>query len=67
MLPKSILINKLLKNTFIQSKIITVSYILNKNINEINDTDRQIIFALINGDIITPDTTPKMTFNYQEI
>ena len=53
-----------LRNDLVQSKIITASYILNK---DVRDIDRQIIFALLNGDKISPSSTPKMAFKHNAI
>ncbi|TLP36213.1 hypothetical protein [Arcobacter arenosus] len=43
-----------LKNIWFQSKVITASYIFNKNSDELTTLDRKIIFSLIKGDKITP-------------
>lgn len=53
---------KALSNNHTQSVIITAAYILKKNVNDLSDIDRQIIFALLNADKVTPGTTPVMSF-----
>lgn len=49
-----------LKNEWKQTRIITAAYILNSNI--LSENDKKLIFSLLNGDLITPNSDVQMNF-----
>ncbi|RYA23372.1 hypothetical protein CRU96_08385 [Malaciobacter halophilus] len=55
-----------LDNIWNQSRIITASYIYNKDSNKLSELDRKIIFLLINGNKITPSDTRTFSYSFNK-
>lgn len=55
-----------LDNVWNQSRIVTASYVYNKDSNKLSELDRKIVFSLINGNNITPSDTRTFSYSFNE-